>query len=213
MYSLARAMQLGEFFAGHNLFYYPNEASIWLGCAEQTIALLRRIKAARDAAQDDAAKLYKMIRHRSDTMESLVVSDLYLIARLKAGMLAGIPFGSMRKTNILLWQTQVRKSKEAGTPPPPQPDFGPEPPSDSGVEITISPPSDPTKAAAFFKAYFDKRQAIEEQEAKEAIRDASVMMLPYKGIRRRLAKITHNFDTIDGMLDEKLYVPDRKSVV
>jgi len=46
-----------------------------------------------------------------------------------------------------------------------------------------------------------------KEEAKGAIKDVSIMSIPYKGLVRRAYKLMHNVEVIDQLLDDRLYVP------
>lgn len=53
----------------------------------------------------------------------------------------------------------------------------------------------------------EAHKAEVKDEAKGAIKDVSIMSIPYKGLVRRVYKIAHNVEVIDRLIDERLYVP------
>jgi len=57
------------------------------------------------------------------------------------------------------------------------------------------------------QAMIDKHQEDVKEEAKGAIKDVSIMSIPYKGLIRRGYKLFHNVEAIDQLVDDRLYVP------
>ena len=198
-FGLQRALTIAAHFREHNLFFYPNESREWLDASEKTVVLANDLYEALTHAVSDENALYGAIRARSDRMENLVTDDLVLIARLKAGATRSIAPQQAYDTEMALWEVQVAQAREEGRTPPPRPDIAPPAPS------PLTPvAANPEQA---FREYFDKRKHIEEFEAKNAIRDASLLMMLYKGIRRRRLKLAHNVEVLDQLVNERLYVP------
>ena len=198
-FNLTRSLAIANHFRAFNLFYYPAECAEWLTCVEKVAVLLNQMRDATLSAAADAAAVHGMIRARSDRMEALMVDDLVTIARLKSGAARGASAQQLYATEMAVWETETAQALAEGTEPPPRPNIQPPTPG-----MLYARPDDPEEA---IKSYFDKRKIIEEYEAKNAIKDASVMMLPYKGVLRRSRKLAHNVDVLDRLIDERLYVP------
>lgn len=203
-FGLTRATVLAAHFRANSLFFYPAESAQWLDAASSLIAFLNRLHAAHLAAMQDAATVYDMIRARSDRMEALVVDDMTTIARLKAGAVSDLDYAQVYATEMAYWEVQEAEAQTRGeTVARPQM----APPTPGRLQSTGRPAATDSEALkAFFDDYFQKRKVIQEAEAKGAIKDASIMCLPYKGLVRRAAKLAHNVEAVDAMIDARIYV-------
>jgi hypothetical protein len=188
-YNLKYGWDLRDFFMvkekdyyQHNLFYYPQMKS-WLDTCREVVKLENQLFKAIASAREGEKKLSAILNELCWPFTKLLLDDIVLGASMKAGYDKSIPWVMLEVPGM---PSEVKVAL-------------------SSLKAMVDLGED--KIKSYFKLYSEYRKAYEKDVAKESIKTMSVAWLPYRGLQRKRLRLEHNFQTMESMFINQLYIP------